>query len=305
MKKILFLVFTIAFFSKSLLAQMPSQAENPGMSFLKIGMGAKASGMGEAFVGKADGLSSLYWNPAGISESQGIEITFMHNQWFQDITTEYLASALKVKGNVFAFSLTLNQVPDIPRRTKPTDVPLSTYDAHQAAFGISFSRKITPKISLGFSGKWLYEKIDISSASGLGMDLGALFSLLKNMKLGLVVSNFGQKIKFEQQEFSLPTAYKAGFSYYLYNDYLKGDFSFDLDAVKLDQDSDLKIHFGLEYLYSGILALRGGYQLGYDEKSYTLGFGLKMKSYGLDYAFVPFESDLGSTHRISLNLRIK
>jgi len=304
MKKFLLIFFLILFFSSGVSAQVSSQAENPGMSFLKIGMGAKASGMGEAFVGRADGLSSLWWNPAGLSESKGTEITFMHNQWFQDISTEYLASAMRIKENVFGLSITFNQVPDIPRRTHATERPLSTYDAHQAAFAFSLSRKINPRLSLGISGKWLYEKIEVSSASGVGIDLGAIFYLLTNMNIGAAISNLGQKMKFEKQEFSLPTAYKAGFSWFLNRDYLKGDFTLGLDLVKLKGDSDLKVHVGLEYLYSNTLALRGGYQFGYDDKNYTLGFGLKIKAYGLDYAFVPFGSDLGNAHKISFNLTL-
>lgn len=302
MKRIYLLFFLLLFFSNSISAKVFFEAENPGMSFLKIGMGAKACAMGEAFVGMADGLSSLYWNPAGLSELKGIEITFMHNKWFQDISTEYLASALKTKECFFGFSITINQVPDIPKRTKATEKPHSTFDAHQASFGFSLSRKINPKISLGFSGKWLYEKIDLSSASGWGMDLGAIFYLLKNVNLGFVISNFGQKMKFEEQKFSLPTIYRAGLSYSLVQKSLKGDFTLGLDVVK-PEDSELKVHFGVEYLYSSTLALRGGYQFGYDEKSYSLGFGLKVKSYGLDYAFVPYGSDLGNTHRVSFNIR--
>ncbi len=302
MKKTLIIFFIISVFAQgNSKAQVPSKASTPGMSFLKLGMGAKASGMGEAFVGRIEGISSLWWNPAGISELKGMEITFMHNQWFQDITTEYIATALRLKENVFALSITINQVPDVPRRTQATEKPLSTFDAHQTALGFSFSRKINPKLSLGFSGKLLYEKIDWSSASGLGMDLGAVFSLFKNMNLGAVISNLGQKMKFEQQKFSLPTAYKAGISYFTNQDYLKGDLTFGLDIVS-PEDSDLKVHLGVDYLYSNTFALRGGYQFGYDEKNYSLGFGLKVKSYGLDYAFVPFGSDLGNTHRISFNV---
>ncbi len=46
-----------------------SFAEKPGktaMAFLKLGQGARANGMGEAFIALANDYTSLYWNPAGL-----------------------------------------------------------------------------------------------------------------------------------------------------------------------------------------------------------------------------------------------
>ena len=48
-------------------------ASGPGTTaadILKIGVGARAIGMGEAYVAQADDVSSLYWNPAGLALMQ-------------------------------------------------------------------------------------------------------------------------------------------------------------------------------------------------------------------------------------------
>ena len=37
-----------------------------GFQFLEIGAGARGTAMGEAMVGAAEGIESLYWNPAGL-----------------------------------------------------------------------------------------------------------------------------------------------------------------------------------------------------------------------------------------------
>ncbi|MBU0567282.1 hypothetical protein KJ693_09645 [bacterium] len=49
-----------------------------GASFLKIGVGARALGMGGAFVGLADDASALYWNPAGTSQLNQKELFFAY-----------------------------------------------------------------------------------------------------------------------------------------------------------------------------------------------------------------------------------
>ncbi|MCK4591632.1 MAG: hypothetical protein KAT86_07740, partial [Candidatus Latescibacteria bacterium] len=62
---------------------------NNGMLFLKIGIGARAAAMADAFTAAAQGQSACYWNPAGLVETQGRSALFMHTQWLQGIRHEY------------------------------------------------------------------------------------------------------------------------------------------------------------------------------------------------------------------------
>lgn len=287
----------------SLNAQIPQEAERAGCSFLKFGMGARAAGMGEAFTSISGDISSVYWNPAGLAKLDGVWATFMHNRWFQDISTEFFASAFNVSNNTFAFSFTLNTVPDIERRETATSEPLGYFDAHQAAFGATWAKEFAKKIDLGLTFKWLYEKIDIHSASGIGFDLGGIYSLRDNLKLGLVILNLGPKMKFEEQKYSLPTSYKLGAVFGGKDNYLKGNYRVALDLVK-PKDEEVAVHTGGEYDLPQNFSLRLGYEFGYDEKGFTFGLGFKIKKYGIDYAFVPYSSDLGNTHRISLNVKL-
>jgi hypothetical protein len=295
----LLLVFPLA----SVHAQLPEEAETAGASFLKLGMGARAVGMGEAFTSISGDISSVYWNPAGLAELDGVWATFMHNRWFQDISTEFFASAFRISNNTFAFSFTINAVPDIERRETATTEPLSYFDAHQMAFGASGARKFTEKIDLGFTFKWLHEEIDIHRASGVGFDLGGIYSFRDNLSLGLVVLNLGPKMKFEEQKYPLPVLYKIGAVFTGSENRLKGNYALALDLVKPD-DEELKMHTGVEYNLPENFSSRLGYEFGYDEKGFTLGIGFKIRKYGIDYAFVPYSSDLGNTHRISLNVKL-
>ncbi|HOC89567.1 MAG TPA: UPF0164 family protein, partial [bacterium] len=49
--------------------------------FLQISPGARAAGMGEAFVALADDATAVYYNPAGLGFQRGKEITLMHTNW--------------------------------------------------------------------------------------------------------------------------------------------------------------------------------------------------------------------------------
>ncbi len=49
--------------------------------------------MGSAFVGVVNDVSSIYWNPAGLTKTQGVNVTFDHTLWIADIKYNYLAAS--------------------------------------------------------------------------------------------------------------------------------------------------------------------------------------------------------------------
>ena len=280
------------------------EGQNSCLSFLKFGMGAKAVGMGEAFCAQSGEVTSAWWNPAGLSGIEGIQVSFTHNQWFQDITVEHFTSALNFGKNTLGLSLAMGKVPDIQKREGPSAEPIALFDAHDVVFSFSFARSIQEGFALGLSAKWLYEKIDIYSASGLGFDLGGIYSPLENLKFGLAVLNLGQKMKFKKEKFSLPILYKVGVIYFVEKKDLNSDFVFGLDLVK-PRDDGVKIHLGGEVGLYQALKIRLGYQSGYDEKDFSFGLGTSFRKYSIDYGYLPHKSGLGDVHSVSLNIEIK
>src|SRR5262245_48859985 len=63
-----------------------------GVQFLKIGVGARAAAMGEAFTPVADDATALYWNPAGIARIEGNQVSLNHASWPADIGHEFVGS---------------------------------------------------------------------------------------------------------------------------------------------------------------------------------------------------------------------
>lgn len=313
MKSRALLFLLILFLLGSVLAsEADSENDNSGTSslkFLTLAAGARAVGMGEAFSAQSDGVVSPFWNPAALRGVQAPRMSFNHTQWFQDITAEFFSAAVRTGDNVFGLSLSLGQVPDIQRREGPTVEPLALVDAHDFVLSFSYVRSLGEKYGLGFSAKWIYEKIDVYSASGLGFDLGGILSpfagtdkaFLKNLTFGAAVLNVGSKMKFKKDGYSLPTQYKAGLIYSFEREELQSDFSFGFDLVK-PRDDDMKAHLGVEFGLYQNLKLRLGYQLGYDEKDLSLGMGVKFKKYAIDYAFLPYKSDFGDVHCVSLDI---
>ena len=281
--------------------------ENPastGLSFLKIGASARAVGMGEAFTALVDDVSGTFWNPAGLARLQNSELVFTHNEWLQDITNEYFSLGFNVGKNIFGLSFMSNTVGGIERRVKPTAEPLGIVNAHDVMFGLSYARLINTNLSIGATAKFLYEKIYVESSSGVAVDLGLQYrTKINGLRAGFVLQNFGYMTQLKEESIQLPQTVRLGLAYLLPLQLFQGGITVASDWVKIFESTS-HINIGLEYFFKGFFALRFGYQTSYDEKGIQGGFGIVLKKYRLDYAFVPFTSDLGNSHRVSFGMKL-
>ena len=307
--KLAFISLFIFGLATSAVADIHDQAGTSGLLFLRYGVGARALGMGEAFTAVSDDASALYWNPAGLGLSDGVQLLLMHNEFIQDIRQEYLGGSFPLGRQRFGLSINIATVADIERR-ETAGPPLGTFDAHDFAISLTWGMKATKDLSLGLSGKVIYEKIDIEDLTTYAADLGILYHLPMDLRVGAVVQNLGGKAKFIAEEFNLPLQYKLGLAYRPEEEILSGKVILAVDVAK-PNDSDLKLHAGLEYGYADMIFPRLGYMSGYSDKDITFGVGMKFKRANfqlpfdflrIDYAYIPFGSDLGKSHRFSLSM---
>jgi len=290
-----------------------------GVAFLKIGVGARQIGMGGANVALADDANAIYWNPAGLARLSRREFTAMHNEWIVDFKYDFLAYIHPLKkgiikssfpgaigGGLIYFNMGEFEGRDEYRnKTNP-------YTAHDAAGIISYAQKVSRRLNLGVSLKYIYEKIELEKAKGIAFDFGALYHTgIKNLNLGFTVQNLGPQMKFIEVPFSLPLTITAGVGY----TYGGLNLACDVRWQPIEQRTNISI--GTEYWPFRIIALRAGYLTRFFDSGlkfqsrdtnlgnlYGLGMGLGFKfgGIGIDYCFVPY-GDLGNTHRVSFGAK--
>ncbi len=281
-------------------------AGEPGTSgfvFLRLGNGARASGMGEAFTAVADDATSIYWNPAGMASAEGVELNVTHSEWLVDIRFEQVSVVNEMFGGAVGFSFTGLYYGEMDRYgAAPTLTPDGTFAPYDLALSCGYAMDVLPNISVGAAAKVIYEKIDFESATSWALDLGITHrSMIEGLTLAASVLNLGPEAKFVEEKFYPPFQLRGGAAYTYADDRIRGRLVVAGEAV-FPNDSDAKVHMGAEYTYRRYLSVRFGYKANYYVQGATLGIGVYYKSLRFDYAYMPIEFELGDSHRFSINL---
>ena len=275
-------------------------------AFLKIDAASRPTAMGGAFVGVANDVNSVFWNPAGLAQVEKRELTAMYNSWFADIHYTSGAYSQPLGKNAAVAASLIYLQSEIERRRDDTADPDSTFNAYSLAAGLSGSYALIPKtFSLGGTVKVISQDFDVADSSGAAADLGCLISI-SNLSLGASLQNI--KLHTSVEDGTLPFSIRAGAGYVFARDSVIA-----AEISKLGA-GEMSYHIGIEKWFREILAIRVGYCIGSsDNPKEGLSAGLGLKAYGtkplealsfqFDYAYVPDSDGLGDTHRVSVITR--
>jgi len=266
--------------------------------FLNISVSAYQASLGGAGYALSDDIAASYFNPAGLSTIDKAGVNFMHNMWYQDISYEFLGGAFPMGQNsAIAFSaayLHMGQI-DVYNALNQNDGTLNPY----SMVGIvSYSRRLGNNLSMGFSGKYITEKLDDIAAKSYAIDFGFQY-FTGDFSVGAVANNLGPKMKYENESFKLPASVSFGTSYSPY----RLPIAFLLGA-RMPFDGKTSFSLGFEYQMADFMALRSGFGgMGSDNTSDAINFGAGFNLAGIDidYAFNP-GGDMGQTHFFSFTV---
>jgi hypothetical protein len=297
MQKKIIILFLISF--TTLFAQ---SAGNSGLSFLKLGFGARNIAMGDAGTALSTDVTSLFYNPAGLAINPASEVMVMHNQWIQDIRSEILGARTVVFGIPIAIGFNVTTIPGNEVRINPGD-PLTTFSANYFYGSVSAGYKIMDNLSVGASYKYLYEAIYVDEANGWGVDFGATYiTSIQGLNISAAVKNIGTMNALRLESTKLPTEIRIGPSY-TFTPAEKFVVTGAAEYQKYTPTTNSHINIGAEVLYDKLIALRVGYQSGYIDRNITAGLGLMWGNLSFDYAFAPLTYGLGSGNILSLQFK--
>lgn len=170
-----------------------------GADFLASGVGARALGMGGAYVAHANDVTAGYWNVAGLDGVAAPEAAYMHAERFDGaVSFDYAAAAYPLSSrSTIGVSFVRSAVDDIANtldaydpatgQINPDDV--TYFSAADNALFVSYARGIGDKLAVGASAKVIRRGVgDFASAWGYSLDVGAQLDLGR-VRLGLNVQD--------------------------------------------------------------------------------------------------------------------
>jgi hypothetical protein len=264
--------------------------------FLEIGLGARATGMGEAFTVVTDDAGSVFWNPAGLADGTFAlsSVYLMTND--MDVTT-----VLEPEGTGEKFNLT------------------------NYSLGISYSRYLTDRVSIGLTTKLVHEDYYSYGYYIWALDLGTIYRTnFHGLKIGMSILHFAPEVRFsgEYIDYSDPLSYSVDpqkpKTFGTYSLPMNFRFGISMNIIESSQHrvtaaADMihpnnnleQYNLGIEYCLNKMFSLRSGYKLTTDEGGLSFGAGTKWSIGGIsllvDYAY----SDMGvlnDIHRMTLSL---
>lgn len=267
-----------------------------GAQFLKIGVGRGAA-MGEVFVAVSDDASATYWNPAGLAWLKNRELQLHHNAWIADLSHDYLSIVLPFSGfgtiGISVTTLMMGKLEyltvDDPATRQREDTASSVFfNAMDLAFGVSYARMFTDKLSAGITIKTVQQRIWDMSASAVAFDFGTFYNTgFKSLRIGATLTNFGTELSFAGRQLDmatkmeydstgsiireriptrlkttpspLPMLFRFGLAYNII-DQPNSKLTIAADLMH-PSDNYEQVGLGLEYGFNNLLYLRTGYKM--------------------------------------------
>jgi len=303
--------------------------------FMAGGVGARALGMGGAYVAVTGDVTFGYWNPAGLSSIRYPELGFMHARRFGGVVNyDYFGGALPVtRRETIGVNVVRLAVDDIPITALPRpDLPLdATYtdgkgntlsnrpyqvrtvnDAEYAVY-LSYARMQTGRFAWGASAKLVHKGVGDNAAWGAGFDLGAIWLPWRSLRLGANLQDFTTTLlawDTGERELVSPTLKLGGAYPFIFRPLksrllLAADADLRLEGRKLAAQAhygpmSADFHLGAEWVFHNIASVR----IGSDTGCLSAGAGLRLPRIDVDYAFLKHDQ-LDNSHRISLRVRIE
>jgi len=322
-------LFVVLMFNRTVLGQNKNLG-TAGAQFLKIPVGARAAALGGAVTGLSDDATSLFWNPAGITQDHTHSLHVSQIPWmtYFNITAVGYTINLPQRGTIgFHFRTLGMEKMEITTELEPNGTG-EFFDSQDIEVGVSYAVKLIDQFSIGFTSKVIQQRIWNETATAVALDIGTLYHIhYRNTAIAMSMRNFGPDLQMsgpdllvfydaseeyanrilpankKTEAYTLPLIFQFG----LTSDVISAPFfhsTIGLDLVHYN-DNDEQILIGLESTIAQRFAVRGGYRFNESESQPSLGVGLQQRIdkmvIKLDYAYVLHEY-LGDTRFISLDI---
>jgi hypothetical protein len=256
--------------------------------------GARAIGLGGAYVARFHDPLGAVWNPAGITELGRNQIRAESMQLFEETSITSLGFAIPARRlPSVGFSMLALRSGEF-ERTNELNERLGSFQEGDTAFLITVAQRMSKRLSIGANLKFVNQSVEQFSATGFGIDLGLQSQLNRTVRVGMSLLNLGgPAISLRDEEDVFPVEARAGVNFAMLDG--RANLAFEFDRR---EGLDPTLRGGTEFWINRSIALRAGY----DHTSPAGGFTYRMPS-GVDLDYGVSDHDLGIMHRFGVSYR--
>jgi hypothetical protein len=295
-----------------------------GMKFLSVSLDARASAMGNTMTAQEQVTSmAMFYNPAALGWlKNNVNISLGQTQWIVDFNYYYGALALRPADGAYGvfglnvLSVDYGEFEETIRDANSASGyrELGKFSPSALSIGLGYAFAVSDRFSFGGNVKYVHEDLGASAmqlqgtsvrrednkANAVAFDFGIFYKTgFKSLNFGMTARNFARDLTYAEESFELPLTFRIGLSMDLIDftsmDKNKHSFLLSVDTER-PRDFQEHVNVGGEYVFSNVVALRGGYSIGTGndtEEGVSFGAGLKTKmgsqgSLKVDYSYTSF-----------------
>jgi hypothetical protein len=290
----------------------------------RIGQGARALGMGQAYTAVADDESGIFYNPAGVALVRTPTLGFAWRAMsLLDRKQGYFSLAIPLREEAsIGFSWVYSGVGDIVERNVQ-GVAGETFSFNENFVSLAFAKLFGPVLSIGGAVHFVNQSFFDVSANAIGLSFGVHASFdrktrrgfsdfLQRLTLAASVQHAGMTLRFDSKDYYEPRGQGSGGSTSdAYPIVVRGGAAYRLLSgrnliVSAEgtwvKDQHVRAYAGAEWAPDPRLMLRAGLA----DTDPTFGLGIR-QSWGsrliaLDYAFLTSPVSESAEHVISLGI---
>lgn len=310
----------------------PKKVGTVGAQFLELGIGARPTAIGQAYVAVGKDASSIFWNPAGSANLSKLGVKnslfLSYTKLFLDMQHNAFAYAARTGfGTVGIFGVFFNSG-EMLRTTTEQPEGIGTFAYNAYSVGVNYSKWLTDRFAFGLNVKLVAEDYGIEAPLGGGpvdistiaVDMGTFYyTEIDSIVMAMSIQHFAPDVRptgkywvdvegaptvediFRPYPFPIRFLFGIAFPIHL------GQNGRLLASVEGRHTSDAGEQFnvGLEYSFRNFFFVRGGYRFNIDEGGLSFGVGfippLGGLRLGIDYSFVDW-GRLPDVQRVSTSI---
>ncbi len=265
-------------------------------NFLEVELGARAMGMGGAFVAVADDVTALHWNPAGLSGLHGIQVFGMRTSVYsvEGLSEDAVLASYGTGQHAFGVGWMRTGATDLYNE----DTLLLGYGRQTPVEGLDVGATLK-RFSVAAPGYEYYNDpaFETDGDDAYAADLGALYRR-GHWSVGATVRNIGepelQLVSTSEDLDAVTSEFRLGGTY-VFRDVMlmTAEWRAPTDVPEY-YDDRYSINLGTEVWFYEAFALRAGM----NRDRITAGLGIRTKHVQLDVALLS-ERRIGSLYRLS------